>query len=75
MSKFSGGSVLSLMVDSQIECMTRCILELCTAIEMSTDGTVCRVYRGGHQYRVPLPAQAVADNNYNLIQSQREYAC
>ncbi len=49
-------------------CAIACLTEQCTAVEMLLDGSVCRIYRGSHLYRVPLTTNIISDQNYILYQ-------
>ncbi len=56
---------------SATRCLSLCIAGQCTIIvEMTQDGSVCHVYRGGHLYRVPLDKNIIPNENYIVYQQK-----
>ena len=53
---------------SATRCLSVCLAEQCTSVELTQDDSVCRVYRGGHLYRVPLDKNIIPDENYIVYQ-------
>ncbi len=55
---------------SLTSCLMGCLAEKCTSVEMDRHGSVCRIHRGNHLYRVPLVTNIVYHDGHILYQQK-----